>query len=185
MMSMRIARPAGQAFTLLELVTVILIIAILTVMTMPIIAAVRSRLDRTRCSENLRNLHVATALYVQERHSWPQLVSPGASGSPQVAARWIDALQPYGLDQNAWICPTIQRLMEGPDLTKEENKRLDYVPTPFDSNPMTPYKWSTQPWFIERGNMHGNGNLIIFPDGHIQSLYEIRDKAAPKALSGS
>lgn len=173
-----------RGFTLLELVTAILIIAILSVMIMPIIATVRSRLDRTRCMANMRSLHVATALYVQERRSWPQLVTPGASGTSQTAGRWIDALRPYGLDENAWVCPTIQRLRGGPDLIKEENRRIDYAPTPFDSNVLTPYRWATQPWFIEKANMHGNGNLIIFPDGHIQSLYEIRDRVNPRSPSG-
>ena len=106
--------------------------------------------------------------------------SSHSSSSPEVAQRWIDALQPYGLDQGTWLCPTVQRLMGGPDMSKEENRRIDYVPTPFDSNPMTPYRWSTQPWYIEKGNMHGSGNLIIFPDGHIQSLYELRSKAKIK-----
>lgn len=185
-MSMRSGRQRRRrGFTLLELVTAILIVAILSVMIMPIIATVRSRLDRTRCMANLRSLHVGVALYMQERRSWPQLVTPGASDSPRTARRWIDALQPYGLDQNAWICPTVQRLKEGPDLTKDENRRIDYAPTPFDANPLTPFKWATQPWFIEKGNMHGNGNLIIFPDGHIQSLYEIRDRAIPKSPGGS
>ena len=27
-----------------------------------------------------------------------------------------------------------------------------------------------QPWFVESGDVHGNGNLIIFPDGHVQEL---------------
>lgn len=183
-MSPRTARRTRGGFTLLELVTCILIIAILSVMVMPIVATVRGRLDRTRCSGNLRNLHVAVALYVQEKRSWPQLVTKGTSGTPQTADRWIDALRPYGLDQQTWICPTIQRLMHGPDLTKEENHRIDYVPTPFDANPTTPFKWSTQPWFIEKANMHGNGNLVIFPDGHIESLYEIRDRVKSKSPGG-
>ena len=160
--------------------TVVVVLTIIAVMLFPIINQVRSRLDRTRCAANLRDLHVAAALYVQERRSWPQIVVPGSSGSAAVADRWIDALRPYGLDQSAWICPTVQRLMGGPDLSKPENHRIDYVATPFDAKPLTPYKWATQPWFIEKGNMHGNGNLIIFPDGHIQALYEIVSKRVTK-----
>lgn len=181
-MRLRVPEREERGFSLLELVTVVLVIAILAVMVAPMVSTIRGRLDRSRCMANLRNLHVAAALYVQERRQWPQIIAPGASGSPEVAARWVDALRPYGLDQMTWVCPTVQRLMQSPDLTKDENRRIDYVATPFDANPMTPFRWSTQPWFIEKGNMHGNGNLIIFPDGHIQSLYEIRSKAITKPL---
>jgi Biotin and Thiamin Synthesis associated domain len=70
----------------------------------------------------------------------------------------------------SWICPTIQDLMRGPDYSRPENARLDYMPMPFDDKPTTPHQWPRQPWFVETGDVHGNGNLIIFTDGSVSDL---------------
>jgi hypothetical protein len=60
--------------------------------------------------------------------------------------------------------------MHAPDYSKPENAPLDYMPMPFDDKPTTPHQWSRQPWFVEIGDVHGNGNLIIFTDGSISDL---------------
>ncbi len=33
-----------------------------------------------------------------------------------------------------------------------------------------PHQWPRQPWFVEAGDVHGHGNLIIFTDGSISDL---------------
>jgi prepilin-type N-terminal cleavage/methylation domain-containing protein len=162
-----------RGFTLLELMTVMLIISILTVLLVPVISDVQKRLERTRCMANMRNLHVAASLYLNDRRTWPRVITPGASGTPENARKWIAILEPYEIRQINWICPTIQSKFGAPDLTKPENARIDYRATPFDAHPMTPYKWPTQPWFIENGNVHGHGALVIFPDGHVEDAYDI------------
>jgi hypothetical protein len=48
--------------------------------------------------------------------------------------------------------------------------RIDYIPMPFDDKPTTPHQWPRQPWFVEAGDVHGHGNLIIFTDGSIGDL---------------
>ena len=95
---------------------------------------------------------------------WPQVTTKGVD-SKAAATAWIATLRPYGLEQINWICPTQQKLMQNPDLSDPDNARIDYVATPFDRNPMTPMRWAKQPWFVESGDVHGNGNLLIFPDG--------------------
>ena len=60
--------------------------------------------------------------------------------------------------------------MQGLDYSKPENARIDYMPMPFDDKPTTPHQWPRQPWFVEVGDMHGNGNLIIFTDGSVSDL---------------
>jgi prepilin-type N-terminal cleavage/methylation domain-containing protein len=167
-----------RAFTLLELMTVILIVAILALMVMPMASTVQTRLERTKCMGNLKNLHVAMISYLQDHRSWPQVPSPRYAEPTTIAGKWIDLMRPYGLEQSVWICPSIQKFLQGPDLTKPENIRIDYTATPFDTNQQTPYKWSTQPWFVENANMHGHGNLVIFYDGHIVDLFELRDQQA-------
>ena len=41
------------------------------------------------------------------------------------------------------------------------------------SGPRTPFKWPTHPWFVERGDVHGDGQLVIFTNSEVKSLKEI------------
>lgn len=178
-------RAASRGVTLLELITVLLVIAILAVILLPVYAQIRQRTQKASCIGNLRSLHVAADLYVQEHHHWPQIKSKGVERK-EVATNWISALEPYGLKQINWICPAVQQLLQSPDLTDHDNARLDYVATPFDSKPQTPYQWANQPWFIETADAHGNGNLILFPNGRIQELGDFKDSLKkPGAHSGT
>ncbi len=64
-------------------------------------------------------------------------------------------LEPYGTTDRVWQCNTIMRKVVSK--TKDKRPRMHYVLTMFDDKPLTPYKWSTQPWLVEIGNMHGVG----------------------------
>ena len=170
------ARAAGgiTAFTLVEVVTVALIVVILLALILPVTQSVRSRLEQTRCAKNLQNLCVAANLYVQEHGSWPQI---DVSRTPaEVAGDWIDALQPYGMTLQGWICPTVQRLLRSPDFTQPENRRTDYSGFPFSAEPQRPFQYATEPWFYEKNDVHGRGQLLIFRDGHVQTLSELVPK---------
>jgi prepilin-type N-terminal cleavage/methylation domain-containing protein len=176
-----VARERG--FTLLELMTVVLIIAILLVMVQPVVQQVQNRAARTKCVENIRGLQVAANLYLQDHHAWPQIKNSGISRQ-MLATKWIARLQPYGLDQINWICPTIQEKLGNPVLSNPNNVRVDYTATPFDANPLTPFKWSKQPWFVENGNMHGHGNLLVFPDGHVAQMNDFLTAPSPSPSAG-
>ena len=166
-------RLAVCAVTLLELVTVILVIIILVVILLPVYSQVQRRTDKAACLANLRSLHTAANLYLQEHRMWPQVKSEGVD--PEIfAANWVATLKPYGINEKGWVCPTIQRELQNPDLTIPDNARIDYRAMPFDTNPQTPFRWS-MPWFVESGDMHGNGNLMIFPDGHEQELGDFKE----------
>jgi hypothetical protein len=89
-------------------------------------------------------------------------------------------LKPFGADQKTWICPTVQNLLGNPDLSDPANLRVDYAATTFDDKPITPHQWPKQPWFAEVGDVHGNGNLIIFTDGTISDLKTIAANAGKK-----
>ena len=76
----------------------------------------------------------------------------------------------------------MQKLLVGdlaPDPAKPK-ERIDYYPTPFDNKEITPHRWAEQPWFIERGAVHGAGNLMIFPDGSVKTLDEFMAKVKKK-----
>ncbi|MEP6667674.1 MAG: prepilin-type N-terminal cleavage/methylation domain-containing protein [Chthoniobacter sp.] len=161
------------AFTLMELMTVIVIVGILATMVFGAMADLQYRADRANCVANLKTLYTGAAIYIQQQGSWPQ-VDPQhlAGGSTQYAQEWIDALQPCGVARTNWVCPSVQRLLHNPDVTLSSNVRVDYIATPFDSKPMTPYLWPKQPWFAESASVHGDGNMMIWGNGQTVSLKE-------------
>lgn len=169
----------NSAFTLLEILVVVVIIGILVTLSFPLVSGMRARAQRVQCMANLRSLYTATELYIQNNGSWPQI---GVSDSEddddrEYAIAWIEALKPFGPTQKTWICPTIQTLLGNPNVSDPANIRLDYMATTFDNKPVTPHLWPRQPWFAEVGNVHGNGNLIIFTDGSISDLNTVVKKA--------
>lgn len=176
-------RRSSAGFTVMELATVILIVLILVVLFFPIFTTIQSRVESTRCTNNLKNLHVAADTYLQEHRTWPQIKITGSS-EQDLANAWIAALRPYGIEPSSWVCPTSQHRLGSPNLADPLNVRIDYLATPFAPGQQIPFKWTNQPWFAERFNEHGNGNLIIFPDGHVESMFDVM-KRLQKPPAGS
>ncbi len=168
----------ADALTLFELLVVIVVVGILATLLTGAVSTLRARAQRAQCTANLRDLYVAAELYIQQNGSWPQIpLSANDDAAVQnYASLWFDALKPFGPMQKTWICPTIQSLMGNPDLSKTENMRTDYFAMPFDDKPTTPHQWPRQPWFVEAGDVHGHGNLVIFTDGSISDLKTITGK---------
>jgi len=170
-----------QAFTLLELLTAIIVLAILAVLIIPIASSIRARAQRIECTSNLRNLYVAAEGYLQQNGSWPQIAEDESEeGGQAFSQAWIAALSPFGPSQKTWICPTMQNLLQNPDYMQAAHARVDYIATPFDSKPSTPHQWPRQPWFVEVADVHGHGNLIIFTDGSISDLKSVLADSASK-----
>ena len=170
-----------RGFTLLELVVVIAIVAILAVLAVPIISNLRKRAQRVQCTVNLKNLGIGANLYLQQNNEiWPQ-IRPTATGSASedYANAWIAALEPFNVPRKTWICPTIQNGLDSPDYSTADVARIDYFATTFDDKPGTAHEWPKQPWFIETGSVHGNGNLILFTDGSITDLNTVVQSAGP------
>jgi len=171
----RSRRARAAAFTLVEVVTVALIVIILIVLLLPVAGTVQSRLERTRCIKNLQNLHVAANLYIQEHYAWPQIELANRT-SDQIAKDWQEALQPYGITLDGWICPTFQKLNHSPDVTQPENRRIDYIGMRFAPKPQEPFSATNYPWFFEKVDVHGNGQLLIFSDGHVENMGEFQTR---------
>lgn len=173
-------RRKTAGFTLLEVLTVVLIIAVLAVLGIGAWDQMRSRAERVNCTSNLRQLHAGLAAYLNNNGRWPQC--PHKLQDKQFDQWWIDEMLKLGIAEKQWKCPTLVRASgdfdgglgeRNPDAAKTgapRRKQIHYMPTPFDDQPQTPRRWPTQPWLIEIGNMHGEGPLLVFPDGTVQSF---------------
>ena len=173
---------ANLAFTLLELLAVIALIVVLATLILAVGSNMRARAQREQCAINLRSLYLAAEAYLQQNGSWPQIGAGDDSDSAETdyARAWIDALKPFGATQQTWICPTMQASLGNPDLSRPENIRVDYTAMQFDDKPLTPHQWPKQPWFMETGNEHGNGPLVIFTDGSISDINSVMKEAGAK-----
>jgi prepilin-type N-terminal cleavage/methylation domain-containing protein len=169
-------RPAPSGFTLLELMIVLTIIAILSTLLIPVYGHLRERAQKVACIANLRSLYVGADVYVQREGHWPQIFLSSYGSKEDFANAWVAALAPSGISRKNWICPTIQQSLGAPDYSEPAHARIDYISTGFDDKATSPHQWPKQPWFIETGNVHGNGNLIIFTDGSIDELNNVAPK---------
>ena len=174
-------RTAG--FTLLELLCALAVLAILVTLAAPLAGRFRTRTQGLQCAANLKGLGVGAAAYLTDHNDiWPQIasdtsLSPAAgkqSGESQSAARWIEALAPYGIAEKTWRCPAIEAKIATHGKSEAlKMKRLDYLPTQFGPQPGSARLWPSHPWFIERSPNHGLGPKILLTDGRVVSMEDL------------
>jgi prepilin-type N-terminal cleavage/methylation domain-containing protein len=163
-----------RAFTLLEVLTVIVVICILAIMVFSSVASLRGKAERGQCVNNLQGLYAAGVSYLTDHGSWPQIPSNKIE-DPSFARAWIEAFKPYHIGRPNWTCPTVQKTLGNPSEDPNE-PRIDYIPTSFDSKPSSPWLYSTHPWFVERADAHGDGNMIILTNGQVHSLKSLEGR---------
>lgn len=79
------------AFTLVELLVVIAIIVVLVGLLLPVISQVRREAKKTPCMNNLKQIHVAIMLYLEDYNEYP--------------FRGMRFLLPYARNNDIFLCP--------------------------------------------------------------------------------
>lgn len=159
--------PRNRAFTLLEIIVAIVVVAILASVSIQSFDSFKRKAEKARCMANLRNLHNGFDGYMLEHNQWPQMTAE-AVDFDEVAfyGWWVKALEPYGVGQDSWICPS-DKVVKEKGISAGGFAAGSYVPTLFDEHHFTPFRWN-QPWLMERGAFHNKKGHMLMPDGSIQ-----------------
>lgn len=161
-------------FTLTELLVTIGLIAMLASIGLVFNwSKIRKKVERGGCESNLKTLYAGFSNYLTDYGEWPQIPEHAnldtGDGEAAYWRFWITTMKQkdYGISEFHWLCPTDRR-ERAANLKPEEREEFEgsYLPTEFDSGPDSPRAWR-QPWFLERGDFHGDGALMIMPDGSI------------------
>jgi len=142
-------------FTLLEVLIALLVVAILSLLIIPNYSRIVAAAQEVICASHMRSIRVALGNYLQDHGNvWPQ-PTPGLEGAA-LRQFWLNTLEPYGITESTWQCPTIRHALREEGVTGDFG--LHYVPTQFDATPGIANRWTTQPWLIEAANARCSRN---------------------------
>jgi len=158
-------RAIQRGVTIIEILLVVCLVAILMALSFPVLEKIKPFAERVYCTNNLKNLYFAFSGYATE--GWPQVPKSIKLGSKEEQSWWLEKTEKeLGLNKNSWQCLTIRRQFS----SAPENDRplIHYLPTPFSKEPNRANKSAQMPWFVEIGNAHGQGNLLVRQNGTVE-----------------
>ena len=98
-----------RAFTLIEILVVIVIMGILAAIRFPDFARARAGARRASCSSNLRQIGLGAMQYTQDNAGTLMRNWSGTDFGPSDATeryKWMDAIQPYIRNTKVFTCPS-------------------------------------------------------------------------------
>lgn len=160
----------SRGFTLIELLVVIAIIAILAAILFPVFAAARENARRAQCISNMKQIALATKMYVDDNG---QKMMPGSTSGWDNWALWWNKVDPYikTLQQTTgdvnikgvYVCPSAPRL---PDSLGNLRRCYGYNSEYLGGSPSNVYVMDppggTQTKVVAEGQIESPASTVMF-----------------------
>jgi len=172
-----------KGFTLIELLVTIAIIALLAALLLPALARAKESGRRASCINNLRQLHIALALYADQNDG---LYPPRTN-----IKRWPAYLQPIMDNLRIMICPT-DKPLPGSDTDADQAPRSyvanvfsDYFTEQLSPNVFKLFSKGLYPGSMPQESSHSAGKWLgqeNQPEQHQHDRKQCQPHSADRAL---
>ncbi len=181
------SRRLRRAFTMIELMLVLLLVAVLMMMAFQGYGMYVKKAEEVACKGKLVNWGIALNTYITDNGTWPnEEVLYDADGKPPEEDAlwdwWYKEMKKYGISHGDWFCPTDLRKRGQEKKGEEESdekpstselQNPTYIPAKFSFGPYKPFEFPNQPWVIERAG-HDEGMNKLMPDRTVQKEYNFK-----------